>query len=87
MELIKVTQQNGEHLVSARELYDFLEVKSRFNDWVENRISKYEFIENSDYTKILVECVRGQNKYDYILKLDMAKELSMVENNERVFCQ
>lgn len=83
LELIKVTQQNGEQLVSARELHEFLEVKSRFNDWIENRISKYEFIENSDYTKILVECVRGQNKYDYVLKLDMAKELSMVENNER----
>lgn len=82
MELIKIKNENGFNLVSARELHEFLEVKSRFNDWIENRIEKYEFIENSDYTKILVECNRGQNKYDYILKLDMAKELSMVENND-----
>ncbi|MEG2347280.1 MAG: antA/AntB antirepressor family protein [Cetobacterium sp.] len=82
MELIKIKNENGINLVSARELHEFLEVKSRFNDWIENRIEKYEFIENSDYTKILVECNRGQNKYDYILKLDMAKELSMVENND-----
>lgn len=80
MELIKIKNENGINLVSARELHEFLEVKSRFNDWIENRIEKYEFIENSDYTKILVECNRGQNKYDYILKLDMAKELSMIEN-------
>lgn len=83
MELIKIKNENGINLVSARELHEFLEVKSRFNDWIENRIEKYEFIENSDYTKILVECNRGQNKYDYILKLDMAKELSMVENNDK----
>lgn len=82
MEIIKVKNENGINLVSARELHEFLEVKSRFNDWIENRIEKYEFTENSDYTKILVECNRGQNKYDYILKLDMAKELSMVENND-----
>lgn len=83
MELIKIKNENGINLVSARELHEFLEVKSRFNDWIENRIEKYEFIQNSDYTKILVECNRGQNKYDYILKLDMAKELSMVENNDK----
>lgn len=83
-ELIKITQNElGEQLISARELHNFLEVKSRFNDWMENRIEKYKFIEGYDYTKVLVECVRGQNKYDYILKLDMAKELSMVENNDK----
>lgn len=84
MELIKVTQdEQGNQMVSARELYEFLEVKSRFNDWIENRIEKYDFIEDVDYTKILVECVRGQNKYDFLLKMDMAKEVSMVENNDK----
>lgn len=83
MDLIKVESRNGEQVVSARELHNFLEVRSRFNDWIENRIEKYDFIENYDYTKILVECTRGQNKYDYIIKLDMAKELSMVENNSK----
>lgn len=83
-ELITIKQNEaGEQLVSARELHQFLEVASRFNDWIENRIKKYGFIENYDYTKILVECIRGQNKYDYIVKLDVAKELSMVENNTK----
>lgn len=79
-ELIKI---NNDGLVSGRELHEFLEVKSRFNDWVNNKISKYSFEENNDYTKILVQCVRGQNEYDYALTLDTAKELSMVENNEK----
>ena len=81
-ELIKVTTNDkGQQLVSARELHEFLEVKSRFNDWITNRINKYEFESEIDYTKFLVQCIRGQNEYDYALTIDMAKELSMVENN------
>ena len=82
-ELINVRNENGELLVSARELHKGLEVKSRFNDWINNRIKKYDLIEDIDYTKILVECNRGQNVYDFVLKIDCAKELSMVENNEK----
>lgn len=83
-ELIKIaTNEKQESLVSARELHEFLEVKSRFNDWIKNRILKYEFLEGCDYTKILVQCIRGQNEYDFIITLDMAKELSMVENNDK----
>ena len=60
-ELIKITtNEEGQQLVSARELHGFLEVKSRFNDWIKNRIEKYGFKENIDYTKILVQCIRGQ---------------------------
>ena len=82
-ELINVRNESGELLVSARELHKGLEVKSRFNDWINNRIKKYDLIEDIDYTKILVECNRGQNVYDFVLKIDCAKELSMVENNEK----
>ena len=82
-ELIKIqTNEVGENCVSARELHEGLEIKSRFNDWIINRIKKYGFEENTDYTKILVQCKRGQNEYDYIITVDMGKELCMVENNE-----
>ncbi len=82
-ELIKITtNEQGQQLVSARELHEFLDVKSRFNDWIRIKIEKYGFEENEDYTKILVQCNRGQNQYDYAVTTDMAKELSMVENND-----
>ena len=82
-ELIKIqTNEVGENCVSARELHEGLEIKSRFNDWIIYRIKKYGFEENTDYTKILVQCKRGQNEYDYIITVDMGKELCMVENNE-----
>ena len=85
-ELNKVTTNDkGQQLVSARELHEFLEVKSRFNDWITNRINKYEFVEFEDYiaiTKTLVTAQGNKSNYlDYALTIDMAKELSMVENN------
>ena len=76
----KLIGENGK--VSARELHEVLKVKSRFNDWINNRINKYGFESEYDYTKILVQCIRGQNEYDYDISVDMAKELAMVENNE-----
>lgn len=82
-ELIKITtNKEGQKLVSARELHEGLKIKSRFNDWITNRIKKYGFEENLDYTKILVQCKRGQNEYDFCITVDVAKELCMVENNE-----
>lgn len=84
-ELIKVEiNKNHEQIVSARLLYKYLEVKSRFNDWINNRIDKYGFIEGEYYTKILVQRIsRVVEQYDYFIKIDMAKELSMIENNEK----
>ena len=89
-ELIKITtNEEGIQLVSARELHKGLEVKSRFADWIKNRINKYSFEENEDYTIISepsknLEGSRLVNREqtDYIITLDMAKELCMVENNE-----
>ena len=82
-ELIKVTtNEQGSKVVSARDLHEFLEVTSRFNDWFNNML-KYGFEENVDYTKFLVECTRGQNKYDYAITLDMAKELSMIQRTDK----
>lgn len=91
MQLIKISQEkigdNAINAVNARELHEFLEVNSRFNDWIKNRISKYGFIENQDFiaiTKNLVIAQGNESKFiDYIISIDMAKELAMVENNEK----
>lgn len=83
-EILKV---NDKGLVSARNLHEFLEVKTRFNDWISGRVKKYEFVENSDFitvTEKKVTAQGNQSEYtDYAITIDMAKELSMVENNER----
>lgn len=49
-ELIKVTHNaQGEQVVSARDLHEYLQIKSKFADWIKNRIEKYGFIENQDF--------------------------------------
>ncbi len=75
-------------LCNARDLHAFLGVKKVFAAWITNRISEYEFIENQDY--ILLSNLGkqtsgrgGHNRKDYHLTLDTAKELAMVEHNEK----
>ena len=40
---------NAVETVNARELHAFLEVQTRFNDWIKNRIEQYDFVENQDF--------------------------------------
>lgn len=85
-ELIPVYQTDtGERIVDARELHEGLKVGRDFTNWIKERIQKYGFVENEDYVLTLAKIGERQNvtRHDYILKLDMAKELAMVENNEQ----
>lgn len=52
-ELIRIqTNENEEQVVSGRDLHNFLEVKTRYNDWINKRIKEYEFIENIDFVLV-----------------------------------
>lgn len=52
-ELIKITtNESGSQVVSARELHQFLEIDTRFNDWI-TRMMSYGFVENVDYQVLL----------------------------------
>ena len=70
--------------VNAKELHKFLESKTQYSHWITRRIKKYGFIENQDYIVILTK-KDGNNATlkEYYITIDMAKELSMVENNEK----
>lgn len=79
---------NGEQVntVDARELHGFLEVKTRFNDWIVNRINDFSFVEGQDFlsfTKNLVKPNGGRPSTEYHLSISMAKELCMVERNSK----
>lgn len=71
--------------VNARELHEFLEVGRDFSNWIKDRIEKYGFEEGIDYVLTLAKTGERNNvvKHEYHLTLDMAKELSMVENNDK----
>ena len=85
-ELIKITEQNGKRAVSARELHLFLESKQEFANWIKNRIDKYGFIENQDF-EVFDNFIKNPNGgrplIEYALTIDTAKEIAMVEGNER----
>jgi anti-repressor protein len=82
-ELIKIEEVEGKETVNARELHTFLEVGRDFANWIKQRIEKYGFIEGIDFTPELAKSVGGRPERVYHISIDMAKELSMVENNEK----
>lgn len=67
--------------VNARKIHEYLEVKTVFATWIKRAIEKYDFNENEDYISILTDSKSG--KRDFIVTLDMAKELAMLENNDK----
>ncbi|AMA48091.1 antA/AntB antirepressor family protein [Flavobacterium covae] len=83
-QLIKITENNGNRAVSARELYEFLEVETQFTKWC-TRMFDYGFEENIDF--ILVKNdqnkVSKSNPIDYALTIDTAKEISMLQRTEK----
>ena len=83
-ELLKIDlNENQEPIISGRELHEVLEVKTKYKDWFP-RMVEYGFIEDVDYTPLIFE--HPQNKQptiDHALKLDMAKEIAMIQRNEK----
>lgn len=79
-ELIKISDYNGKKAVSARDLYDFLLPETPFHKWI-LRMFEYGFDENKDWTKLSSE--NQEFKYVYVLSIDCAKEISMIQRTER----
>ncbi|MDP1573100.1 MAG: antA/AntB antirepressor family protein [Pseudomonadota bacterium] len=79
------------NVCDARALHGFMEVGKDFSNWIKDRIEKYEFVDGEDFSTVETlsspnlasSKARRQRVIDYHLTLDMAKELSMVENNEK----
>ena len=85
--LINITlNENQEPVVSGRQLHETLGVKTRYNDWF-NRMTDFGFTENEDYLAITQKRVTAQgnatNQTDHIIKLDMAKEIAMIQRTDK----
>lgn len=89
-DLIKIQPQaiGGQTIetVNARELHGFLEVGKVFANWIKDRIEQYGFVESVDYV-VIAETgnnpLGGRPSKEYAITVDMAKELAMVERNEK----
>lgn len=85
-DLVLETRDIGGSLVEtvdARRLHAFLENGDAFANWIGDRVRQYGFIEGSDFVTYLVDSKKGRPAKDYAISVDMAKELSMVERNDK----
>lgn len=87
-ELIKIKEENGSQLVSARELYEFLGIGRDFTTWCK-QMFEYGFNENIDYSLCSPDSGNkqkgrgGHNAIDYALTIDCAKEISMIQRSDK----
>ena len=83
LELVEVNYEADRITLSARDLYKFLELTERFSNWFE-RMKQYGFVENQDYRGCKkFNTLARQELQDYEISLDMAKEIAMLQRNER----
>ena len=82
-ELIKVDYSTDRPTVSARELHEFLGIETRYNDWF-RRMCEYGFSEGQDFYSFLSKTSDGgRPAQDAQLTIDMAKEICMLQRNEK----
>lgn len=74
---------NGEKVVHGSELHEVLEVKSKFADWIKNRLNDCDAAENEDFETFSKILEKGRPTVEYIIKLDTAKEMAMLERNDK----
>ena len=83
-ELVPVYETStGEKVVYGSELHEVLGVKSRYREWIDRRLLDIDAVENEDFQAAEFSAPSGQTKKDHIIKLDTAKEMAMLERNEK----
>ena len=82
-ELINVTLNDShEPVVSGRQLHEALEVKTPYDKWFP-RMTEYGFTENEDFSTFLSQSTGGRRATDHVIKLDMAKEIAMIQRTDK----
>lgn len=71
-----------EQVVNSRELWAALEVKTEYSHWAKRRLEDVDAEENLDYLTVVKKDGR-QTMIDYIVTMDTAKEMAMLERNEK----
>jgi anti-repressor protein len=81
--LVPIYESDGRQTINARELHERLDSKQDFTNWIENRIEKYGFVLDTDFSISLLESTGGRPRKEYALTVDVGKELAMLEGNEK----
>ena len=84
MELIKVaTNAQGNKVVSARDLHQFLENKDNINTWFTRQLKRAMLVENEDYVRVAFLQPSGQTSIDYAINIQSAKEIAMLNGGDK----
>ena len=82
-ELIKIdVNENQEPVISGRALHSFLEVATPYDKWFP-RMVEYGFTDGLDFSTFLSESTGGRPATDHAIRLDMAKEIAMIQRAEK----
>ena len=85
-ELLRVNYDSDRITLSARELHEFLGIRTQYSKWFE-RMSGYGFDENVDYRAISQKRLTAQGNEttynDHEITLDMAKEIAMIQRSKK----
>lgn len=84
-ELIKINYESDRPTVLARDLHGFLEVGTPYDKWFP-RMCEYGFTDGEDYSTFLSnrsDGLPGKPRQDAQLTIDMAKEICMLQRNEK----
>lgn len=74
----------GEKVVYGSELHEVLGAPSVYREWSKRRLTDIDAEEDADFTTVEIPTVSGgAPKKDHIIKLDIAKEMAMLERNEK----
>lgn len=80
------SNEDGNLLVSGRDLHEFLEIGTRYNDWFA-RMRGYGFVENIDFIQVTQKRVTSHGREhditDHHIRIEMAKEIAMLQRNEK----
>lgn len=84
MQLVTLNE-NQEPIVSGRRLHKELGVQTEYKKWF-GRMAEYGFTEGNDFVRVTQKWDTPggiQNVTDHALKLDMAKEIAMIQRTEK----
>ena len=84
--LPKVFEYKNNSVILARDLHSFLCSRQEFSNWIKNRIKQYELIEGYDFIvsdNFIKNPKGGRPLKEYYLTIEAAKEMAMVEGNEK----
>lgn len=85
-DLIKIeVNENQEPMVNGRELHETLGIETPYRIWFP-RMVEYGFVENVDFVTLEQNCTKpkgGRPETNHAIKLDMAKEIAMIQRNEK----